>query len=118
MALVILFAVIGRSTHDEAIFAGLPKTVWPFAVGLVVGWAAAYALACRRGPRRDDGFNPMRVWPTGVLVWASTLAIGMVLRALSGQGVAASFVVVAAVALALFLIGWRAAVRALPRSIR
>ncbi|NUS44280.1 MAG: DUF3054 family protein, partial [Mycobacteriaceae bacterium] len=49
--------------------------------------------------------------PTGACVWLGTLAGGMALRALSGQGVAASFVIVAAAVLAVFLFGWRAAYR-------
>ena len=43
----------------------------------------------------------------GVIVWASTLVVGMALRAVSGQGVQPSFVIVAGLFLALFLIGWR-----------
>jgi hypothetical protein len=49
------------------------------------------------------------VWLTGVVVWAATLVVGMLLRVVSGQGIASSFVVVAAIVLAVFLIGWRAA---------
>jgi hypothetical protein len=40
-------------------------------------------------------------------VWAGTLVGGMLLRALSGGGVQVSFVMVAAVALAVLLLGWR-----------
>jgi hypothetical protein len=40
-------------------------------------------------------------------VWAVTLVVGMLLRALSGQGVAAAFIVVAGITLLLFLVGWR-----------
>ncbi|MEU2256228.1 DUF3054 domain-containing protein [Nocardia xishanensis] len=106
--LVILFCVIGRRSHDEAVIAGLLKTLWPFAIGLAIGWAAAIAVARRAG--RADG---TLLWPTGVLVWLGTLCGGMVLRAISGQGVAFSFLLVAATVLALFLLGWRAAIRAL-----
>ncbi|MEV0028875.1 DUF3054 domain-containing protein [Nocardia sp. NPDC050793] len=106
--LVILFCVIGRRSHDEAVIAGLLKTLWPFAIGLAIGWAVAIVVARRTG--RADG---TLVWPTGVLVWLCTLCGGMVLRAISGQGVAFSFVLVAATVLALFLLGWRAAIQAL-----
>jgi len=44
----------------------------------------------------------------GVTVWFATVLVGMVLRRATGQGTAASFVVVASVVLALFLLGWRA----------
>lgn len=50
----------------------------------------------------------MVMWPTGVVVWVSTLVIGMILRVVSGQGIAVSFVIVAAIVLAVFLVGWRA----------
>ncbi len=109
--LVILFCVIGRRSHDEAILTGLLKTLWPFAIGLALGWIAVRVLASRgAGDRPIDG---IALWPTGVLVWLGTLCGGMVLRAISGQGTAASFIAVAATVLALFLLGWRAAVTAL-----
>ncbi|MGC5189115.1 DUF3054 domain-containing protein, partial [Escherichia coli] len=45
---------------------------------------------------------------TGLPVWAVTLVAGMLLRTLSGQGVAVAFVIVAGITLLLFLVGWRA----------
>jgi hypothetical protein len=45
---------------------------------------------------------------TGLPVWAVTLVAGMLLRALSGQGVQVAFVIVAGLTLLLFLVGWRA----------
>ncbi|WP_433681474.1 DUF3054 domain-containing protein [Nocardia sp. CA-119907] len=104
--LVVLFCAIGRRSHDEAILTGLLKTVWPFGVGLSIGWVAALAVASRT--RHFDG---TALWPTGVLVWFGTLCGGMVLRVISGQGTAFSFIIVAACVLALFLLGWRAAVK-------
>jgi hypothetical protein len=76
--------------------AGVWGTAWPFLVGLVLGWAVA--LAWR---------HPLAVWPTGVVVWAGTFLAGMLLRVATGQGVALAFVIVAALTLALLLIGWR-----------
>ncbi|UGT52435.1 DUF3054 domain-containing protein [Nocardia asteroides] len=105
--LVIVFCAIGRRSHDEAVLAGLLKTVWPFGIGLLVGWAIAVYAA--RGAR----FDATALWPSGIVIWACTLVGGMLLRAVSGQGVAVSFVIVAASVLALFLLGWRAAIRAL-----
>jgi hypothetical protein len=46
------------------------------------------------------------------VVWISTLAGGMLLRVVSGQGTAVSFVLVAGVVLAVFLLGWRAVYKA------
>ncbi|GAB3805697.1 hypothetical protein GCM10028798_28010 [Humibacter antri] len=97
IVLVLVFVLIGRGSHGENVLAGAFATFWPFLVGLLVGWIAC--LAWRR---------PAALWPTGVVVWAATLALGMLLRVVSGQGVAVPFIIVAGVVLALFLIGWRA----------
>lgn len=108
--LVVLFCAIGRRSHDEAILAGLLHTAWPFAVGLAVGWIAAYLLYRRH---ETEPFTGMRLRPTGLVIWSSTLVVGMALRVVSGQGTAVSFIIVAASVLALFLLGWRAAIRAI-----
>jgi len=101
LLLVLIFVLIGRASHNEASpgqnVLGTLTTFWPFLVGLAVGWVGARAW---RSPRRI-------VW-TGVIVWAGTLIVGMVLRVVSGQGIQLSFVIVAAIVLAAFLIGWRA----------
>jgi predicted anti-sigma-YlaC factor YlaD len=99
---VLIFAAIGRHTHSESDgLLGVLTTVWPFAVGLAVGWAVAVGWR-RRVP-----------WSVGdaVPVWVGTVALGMVLRHVSGRGTPVSFVVVATVFLGLFLLGWRAAYR-------
>ncbi|MFZ2174680.1 MAG: DUF3054 domain-containing protein [Rhodococcus sp. (in: high G+C Gram-positive bacteria)] len=102
VVLVIVFCAIGRRSHDEAnALAGLATTAWPFLSGLAVGWIATFALY-------RDKFDAFLVIPTGVLVWVSTLLVGMVLRVVSGQGTAFSFILVAGTVLAVFLIGWRA----------
>jgi hypothetical protein len=49
------------------------------------------------------------VAPTGIVVWLSTVVVGMLLRKATSAGVAASFVVVAATVTALLLLGWRVA---------
>ncbi|MEU6579737.1 DUF3054 domain-containing protein [Nocardia sp. NPDC046763] len=114
VALVVVFCAIGRRSHDEAIGAGLLRTVWPFGTGLLLGWVIALALAAgREGVSAVRRFDGRAVWPTGVIVWLSTLVGGMLLRAASDQGLAVSFFLVAATFLALFLIGWRAAVQVL-----
>ncbi|PPJ32863.1 DUF3054 domain-containing protein [Nocardia nova] len=109
VVLVIVFCAIGRRSHDEAVAAGLLRTVWPFGAGLLIGWVIAPAIVGRG--RLSDAlarFDGSAVWPTGVVVWLSTLIGGMVLRVISGQGTAVSFVIVAATVLAVFLLGWRA----------
>lgn len=117
--LVIVFCVIGRRSHHEALIgAGLFRTLWPFAIGLLVGWALAPAAARARGESGRSvpaltRFDARVLWPTGVTVWLCTLIVGMVLRVISGQGIAVSFVMVAASVLALFLLGWRGAWKAI-----
>lgn len=100
-ALVVVFAAIGRATHDGDVLgpagSGLATTAWPFLVGLLLGWAVSI------GWRRP--LAPLR---TGLPVWAVTLVVGMLLRALSGQGIAVAFIIVAGITLLLFLVGWRA----------
>ncbi|HEU5222489.1 MAG TPA: DUF3054 domain-containing protein [Candidatus Lumbricidophila sp.] len=100
-ALLTLFAVIGRASHHESLdLAGVATTAWPFLVGTLTGWLVLRAWR-----------TPLAIWPAGVGIWAATLVIGMLLRAASGQGVQVAFIIVAAVTLALFLIGWRVASR-------
>jgi len=98
---VLAFVVIGRASHGEAAsIAGLARTLWPFLAGLAAG------LAATRGWRR-----PAAIVPTGVVVWLATVALGMLLRVVSGQGTTFAFTLVALAFLGLFMLGWRAAAR-------
>jgi hypothetical protein len=99
---VLVFCTVGRRSHAEGLtVAGVADTAWPFLVGTAIGWLLI------RGWRR-----PTAVAPTGLVVWASTVVIGMLLRKATSAGVAVSFVVVASAATAVLLLGWRAAVAA------
>jgi len=94
---VLAFVVIGRATHqDGESLAGVASTAWPFLVGLAVGEAATRAWR-----------RPAALVPTGVGVWLATVALGQLLRAVSGPGTDAVFIAVSAVFLGLFLLGWR-----------
>jgi len=75
------------------------NTAWPFLCGALIGWLIS------RGWR-----TPTALRPTGFAVWLACVAGGMILRAVSRQGVAVSFVIVATIVLAVFLLGWRAVV--------
>ncbi|RUP33386.1 MAG: DUF3054 domain-containing protein [Mycolicibacterium sp.] len=101
VVLVVIFCAIGRRSHAEGItLAGVAHTSWPFLTGTVAGWALS------RGWRRPTALNP-----TGLVVWISTVVIGMLLRKASAQGVAVSFVIVASTVTAVFLLGWRGLAR-------
>ncbi|MEY2850084.1 MAG: hypothetical protein RI885_2751 [Actinomycetota bacterium] len=95
---VVAFVLVGRSSHGEGV-AGVFGTAWPFLAGAVVGWIVV------RGWR-----HPLSVRWTGIVVWVSTVAIGMLLRALSGGDVPSAFLFVSFIALGVFIVGWRAAV--------
>ncbi|WP_149084520.1 MULTISPECIES: DUF3054 domain-containing protein [Microbacterium] len=106
--LVLVFAAIGRASHQEDP-AGFLLTAWPFLVGLVLGHAVALLLPGR--PRRPWSM----LW--GVVVWVVTVVGGMLVRVLSGETAEVPFIVVATLVLGVFLVGWRA-VAALVRRLR
>jgi Protein of unknown function (DUF3054) len=98
IVLVVVFALIGRSSHaEELTVAGVWATAWPFLAALVGGWLIAMAWRAPLAPVR-----------TGLAVWVVTVAGGMLLRGVSGQGVSIAFVLVAAIVLGAFFVGWRA----------
>jgi FtsH-binding integral membrane protein len=101
---VLVFVIIGRDSHAKGeSLAGIASTSWPFLCGLAAGWAAS------------RGRKPLALRPTGIIVWLCTVALGMVLRVVSGQGTAIAFIVVALAFLGLFLLGWRALGRLVAR---
>ena len=106
---VTVFAILGRSSHEEAnTLLGVLGTAWPFLIGVVVGHLLCRAAADLRGDPTG--------WRPGLAVWASTLVVGMVLRVASGDTAAWSFILVASIVLALFLLGWRTVVRLVHRA--
>jgi hypothetical protein len=102
---VLVFATVGRRSHTEGLtIAGIAATAWPFLTGTVLGWLVI------RGWRR-----PTALVPTGLTVWVATVVIGMALRKVTGQGTAVSFLIVASIATAILLLGWRGVAAALAR---
>jgi FtsH-binding integral membrane protein len=99
-----VFVLVGRTSHTEGVtLPGFLRTGWPFWVGLFAGWLAARAWR-----------RPAALVPTGVVVWPVCVAAAMVLRAVSGQGVAAAFIGVALAFVGLGLLGWRALAHLVP----
>jgi Protein of unknown function (DUF3054) len=94
---VVVFVAIGRDNHAEGLdLQGLGRTAAPFMIGAAVGWLISSAW------KRPADLR------TGLIVWASTLAVGMVLRRLVfDKGTAVAFVVVATVFLGVTFLGWR-----------
>jgi hypothetical protein len=96
--LVLAFVLIGRASHhDGGGLAGFARTAWPFLAGLGAGEFATRAWR-----------RPVTLLPAGVGIWLCTVAVGMALRAVTGQGVAIAFAGVALAFLGMFLLGWRA----------
>ncbi len=94
---ILIFVAIGRHVHDHGVnLRGVLSTSWPFLVGLGAGWLV---LEKRRGS--------ITSLPGGVLLWLSTVVLGMMLRVVAGQGTAFAFVLVALAFLGLFMLGWR-----------
>ena len=101
VVLVIVFAAIGRSSHEEGLTVlGVVETAAPFLAGLALGWLVA--RWARVVPVSRAG---------GLVVWVCTVAGGMVVRQLAGEGTAFSFIVVASIVLGLFLLASRLVVR-------
>ena len=102
VALVVLFAALGRRSHAEGLdVTGVLRTAAPFLAGTTVGWVVA-SLTLDAVPR-DLAF--------GAVVLVCTVVVGMLLRRVLGDGTAPSFVLVATTVLTLLLLGWRLVVR-------
>lgn len=108
---VVVFVVIGRASHHHGETAGgIASTAWPFAVGMGVGWALVALRARRRSTFPWSMTN-------GAIVCVATVALGMVLRVVSGQGTAAAFVAVATGFLGAVMVGGRAVLGARHRRL-
>jgi peptidoglycan/LPS O-acetylase OafA/YrhL len=102
---VLVFAAVGRSSHAEVVDAyGVLTTASPFLLGLLLGWLVARVWRA-----------PLRL-PVGVAVWAGVVVVGLGVRAAFTHRLPLTFVLIAAVSLALFLLGWRVVARLITRS--
>jgi hypothetical protein len=97
LAVVVLFAALGRDTHERGLDAvGVLATAWPFLAAAGAGWLVMRAWR-----------RPWALWPTGVVVWLLTVVGGLALRGLTGGGLAFSFQVVTFAVLGVFILGHR-----------
>ena len=97
LACVLLFVGIGRSVHTHGLsLAGMATTAWPFVIGLAIGWVVVGILHATGA-----------AVTTGIVVWIVTVAVGMTLRVVAGQGTAFAFVLVALAFLGVTMVGWR-----------
>lgn len=99
-ALIVLFVILGRKSHHEdgSFIASTMRVAAPFLIGAAVGWVVARAW---REPQSST---------TGIVVWLSTIVVGMVLRHWAfHRGTALPFIIVASCFTLVFLVGWRAA---------
>ena len=95
---VLSFTAIGRIFHHETIApAQWWQTAWPFLAGMTLGWTLIITTGLRRSP----------IFTRGMIVCADTLLFGMLLRALTQQGTAISFICVSVVTLVIMFLGWR-----------
>ena len=104
---VLALALGGKSSHEPGESDWVLLTIaWPFALAAVL---AHLFLAWRDRPTT-------RLWPVGATVVAVTYVLGMLLRALSGRGLAPGFLVVAFLFLTVTMLGWRAVAHLVTRS--
>lgn len=97
VVLVLIFALTGRGSHQESLtMLGVLQTAAPFLLAL-----AALTLLSRPWTTHS------RIWPTGVLVWLGTVALGLALRVLFGATAAVPFIIVATIVLGVLLVGRR-----------
>ena len=96
-ALIVLFAALGRRTHNEgSAIGGTLAVAAPFLIGYAI---AAAVLRLDRAPLRVS---------RGAMVWAGGILVGLILRgAVFDRGLAPAFVIVAIVTTGALLLGWR-----------
>ncbi|WP_257183243.1 DUF3054 domain-containing protein [Corynebacterium cystitidis] len=93
---IAVFALLARIAHQSEempfTFMGFLSTLWPFVVGVVMGWIIVRE---GRGTR-------------GVWVWLITLVVGLTIWGVRNQAIPHwSFVIVATIMSALLMLGWR-----------
>ena len=97
---IIVFVILGRSSHHESggFIVSTLKVAAPFLIALMAGHALSKSWKTPAAPS------------TGVIIWVTTLVLGMLLRRFAfGRGTALAFIIVATLFIGLFVVGWRVA---------
>lgn len=104
LVVVVVFAGVGRASHDENVLVGLIHTAWPFIVACLVGWGL---VSWRKiAPASRLGY---------LLIWPITALGGLTIRLASGTSARWPFWIVATAFLGLSLGAWRLIARAVTR---
>lgn len=108
VVVLVLFAITGRRTHEEAAGLAAAGAVLTTAAPFIVGWlVAALALGAWRFERTATLASAVR-WT--LLVWVIAAPLALVLRAVViGRVSPLSFYVVASTVPLVMLLGWRVA---------
>ena len=90
---IAVFALLARAAHQTEEmpfnFTGWLSTLWPFALGVTLGWLIA----------RDN---------KGGIIWPVTVITGLVIWGIRNQSIPHwSFIIVATTMSALLMLGWR-----------
>ena len=105
LAVIVVFVAVGRrSHHEDAGTAGFFRVLWPFAVGLVIGWLATGLYRAPMAFRR------------AVPAWLITVGVGIGLRiAVQGHEFKLTFTIVSLLFVGGCMLGWRGVVVAWAR---
>ncbi|WP_421084095.1 DUF3054 domain-containing protein [Rothia nasimurium] len=99
LVLVLVFIALGLLSHQESL-QRLLVVALPFILALGASHLGVWAVASRR-------VLPLGL--EGIMVWVTTLVLGLGLRLSFGETAAVAFAVVSALVLLVFLVGWRLA---------
>lgn len=107
---IAIFALLARLAHqsDDMPFnvAGWASTVWPFAIGVALGWVIVEFGLRTTEPSADTGTT--KATGHGPLIWLVTVVTGLAIWGIRNQALPHwSFVIVACVMSALLMLGWR-----------
>lgn len=99
---IAIFAVLARFAHPPVTLDGIFDAFWPWALGVLVGWALLMWI-----------FKTKNIWTQGLIVWVSAIVFGMIFWAAVNFSLPHwSFLMVATIMSGVLLFGRRALSRA------